>query len=161
MPTQSFRGIGMSRARADSGSFAHRAVPVRRPVKVAVPPAEGPCVPTDRLFDLGKPVCGGEREADVELPPACVSAGTYGVRPVRDNRGVSSQAGAGGSRRNRKGLEMWMWAVISVVVVAVVLVAKWMDRSRGSQGASRSLDLPGIKDGRPSHIDTNDGFNGM
>lgn len=56
---------------------------------------------------------------------------------------------------------MWMWAVIIVVVAAVVLVAKWMDRSRGSQGASRSLDLPGIKEGRPRHIDTGDGFNGM
>ena len=56
---------------------------------------------------------------------------------------------------------MWMWAVIIVVVATVVLVAKWMDRSRGSQGASRSLDLPGIKDGRPRHIDTSSGFNGM
>jgi len=51
---------------------------------------------------------------------------------------------------------MLMW-----VVVIVVLLAKWIDRSRGSQGASRSHDLPGAKDGRPRHIDTNDGFNGM
>ena len=56
---------------------------------------------------------------------------------------------------------MWMWAVIIVVVSMVVLAAKWMDRSRGSQGASRRLDLPGTKDGRPRHIDTNDGFNGL
>lgn len=56
---------------------------------------------------------------------------------------------------------MWMWVVIIVVVVTVVTVAKWMDRVRGSQGASRSLDLPGIKDGRPRQIDTNDGFNGL
>ena len=63
--------------------------------------------------------------------------------------------------RNREGLIMWMWAVIIVVVSMVVLAAKWMDRSRGSQGASRGLDLPGTKDGRPRHIDTNDGFNGL
>lgn len=60
-----------------------------------------------------------------------------------------------------EGIIMWMWAVIVVVVAMVVLVAKWIDRSRGSQGASRSLDLPGTKAGRPRHIDTNDGFNGM
>ena len=56
---------------------------------------------------------------------------------------------------------LFMWAVIFVVITTVILVAKWMDRSRGSQGASRSLDLPGTKQGRPRHIDTNDGFNGM
>lgn len=56
---------------------------------------------------------------------------------------------------------MWMWIIIVSTVVTIVLLAKWIDRSRGSQGASRSLDLPGIKDGRPRHIDTNDGFNGM
>lgn len=56
---------------------------------------------------------------------------------------------------------MVMWAVIVIVVTTVVVLAQWMDRSRGSQGASRSLDLPGTKDGRPRHIDTNDGFNGM
>lgn len=56
---------------------------------------------------------------------------------------------------------MWMWGVIIVVVVTLVLLAKWMDHSRGSQGASRGLDLPAIKDGRPRHIDTHDGFNGM
>ncbi len=56
---------------------------------------------------------------------------------------------------------MWMWVVIISVVVTVVLLAKWMDRSRGSQGASRSLDLPGTRDGRPRHIDTSDGFNGL
>jgi hypothetical protein len=56
---------------------------------------------------------------------------------------------------------MWMWIVIAGAIVTIVLLAKWIDRSRGSQGASRSLDLPGIKDGRPRHIDTNDGFNGM
>lgn len=56
---------------------------------------------------------------------------------------------------------MWMWITIVSVIVTVVLLANWIDRSRGSQGASRSLDLPGIKDGRPRHIDTNDGFNGM
>ena len=56
---------------------------------------------------------------------------------------------------------MLMWLVISVFITALILVAKWMDRTRGSQGASRSLDLPGTKDGRPRHIDTNDGFNGL
>ena len=56
---------------------------------------------------------------------------------------------------------MLMWVVVIVVVATVVLLAKWMDRSRGSQGASRSLDLPGTQDGRPRHVDTNDGFNGM
>lgn len=56
---------------------------------------------------------------------------------------------------------MWMWIIIVSAIVTIVLLAKWIDRSRGSQGASRSLDLPGIKDGRPRHIDTNDGFNGM
>lgn len=56
---------------------------------------------------------------------------------------------------------MWMWIGIIIVVAAIILVAKWMDRSRGSQGASRGSDLPGIKDGRPRHIDTNDSFNGM
>ncbi len=58
---------------------------------------------------------------------------------------------------------MWIWVVIVIVVVVatVVLLAMWVDRSRGSQGASRSLDLRGTKDGRPRHIDTNDGFNGM
>jgi hypothetical protein len=56
---------------------------------------------------------------------------------------------------------MGMWVVIIVVVATVVLLAKWMDSSRGSQGASRSLDLPGTKEGRPRHIDTNDGFNGL
>ena len=56
---------------------------------------------------------------------------------------------------------MWMWIDIITFVLTVVLVATWMDRSRGSQGASRSSDLPGVKDGRPRHIDTNDGFNGM
>ena len=63
--------------------------------------------------------------------------------------------------QNRKGLVMWMWVVIISVIVTVVLLAKWMDHSRGSQGGSRNLDLPGIKEGRPRHIDTNDGFNGM
>ncbi|MFL6081108.1 MAG: hypothetical protein ACJ714_14360 [Ornithinibacter sp.] len=56
---------------------------------------------------------------------------------------------------------MWMWIIIGSIIVTVILLARWIDRSRGSQGASRSLDLPGIKAGRPSHIDTNDGFNGM
>ncbi len=56
---------------------------------------------------------------------------------------------------------MWMWMIIVSLVVAVVLLAKWIDHSRGSQGASRSLDLPGISEGRPRQIDTNDGFNGM
>lgn len=63
--------------------------------------------------------------------------------------------------QNRKGLDMWMWVVIISGVAAVILVAQWMDRSRGSQGASRSLDLPGTRDGRPRHIDTSDGFNGL
>ncbi|GAA4413482.1 hypothetical protein GCM10023168_36420 [Fodinibacter luteus] len=54
-----------------------------------------------------------------------------------------------------------MWIIIVSALVTIVLLAKGIDRSRGSQGASRSLDLPGIKDGRPRHIDTNDGFNGM
>lgn len=53
------------------------------------------------------------------------------------------------------------WVAVVVVVVTVVSLAKWMERSRGSHGASRSLDLPGIKDGRRRHIDTNDGYNGM
>jgi len=65
------------------------------------------------------------------------------------------------AHRNRKGLDMWMWIVIISVIVTVLLLATWMDRSRGSQGGSRSQDLPGTKEGRPSHIDTNDGFNGM
>ena len=56
---------------------------------------------------------------------------------------------------------MWMWGVIIGVVATVVLLANWMDHTRGSQGESRSLDLPGTVDGRPRHIDTNDGFNGM
>jgi len=56
---------------------------------------------------------------------------------------------------------MWMWVVILAVVAAFVLAAKWMDRSRGSQGASRAKDLPGTRAGRPRHIDTGDGFNGM
>ena len=56
---------------------------------------------------------------------------------------------------------MWMWVWIIIVVAAVILVARWMDRSRGSQGASRDSDLPGTKDGRPRAIDTNDSFNGM
>lgn len=56
---------------------------------------------------------------------------------------------------------MWMWIAIIAFVVSVILVASWMDRSRGSQGASRSHDLPGTKAGRPRHIDTGDGFNGM
>ena len=56
---------------------------------------------------------------------------------------------------------MWMWVAIIIVVVTVVLLAKWMDRSRGSQGASRSRDLPGTRDGRPRHIDTGVGFNGL
>lgn len=56
---------------------------------------------------------------------------------------------------------MWTWIVILSIVGTIILLATWMDRSRGSQGASRSLDLPGTKEGRPRHIDTNDGFNGM
>ena len=56
---------------------------------------------------------------------------------------------------------MWFWVVVIGFVVMVVLLARWIDRSRGSQGASRGLDLPGTKEGRPRHIDTNDGFNGM
>jgi hypothetical protein len=56
---------------------------------------------------------------------------------------------------------MWMWVGVIIIVATVILLAKWMDRVRGSQGASRGLDLPGTKDGRPRHIDTNDGFNGM
>ncbi len=56
---------------------------------------------------------------------------------------------------------MWMWIIIVSAITTVILLARWIDRSRGSQGASRSLDLPGTKDGRPRHIDTNDGFNGL
>ena len=56
---------------------------------------------------------------------------------------------------------MWIWIIIVSAIATVILLAQWIDRSRGSQGASRSLDLPGVKDGRPSRIDTNDGFNGM
>ncbi|WP_392544024.1 hypothetical protein [Oryzobacter telluris] len=54
---------------------------------------------------------------------------------------------------------MWLW--IGLFVGAVVLAAFWMDRRRGSTGDARDLDLPGTKQGRPRHIDTNDGFNGM
>lgn len=94
------------------------------------------------------------------------SSGVCVGRYIRRSPGAGQLKGHVGevsakAPRNWKGLEMWMWAVIIVVVAAVVLVAKWMDRSRGSQGASRSLDLPGIKEGRPRHIDTGDGFNGM
>ena len=60
-----------------------------------------------------------------------------------------------------EGTPMWTWIVILGFVVTVVLLARWIDRGRGSQGASRSLDLPVTKQGRPRHIDTNDGFNGM
>ena len=38
---------------------------------------------------------------------------------------------------------MWTWEAVSVVVGAVILVAEWMDRSRGSPGASRSPGPPG------------------
>ena len=84
-----------------------------------------------------------------------------GGRLVRDNWRVNSTQVLAEAPRSWKGLEMLMWVVVIVVVATVVLLAKWMDHSRGSQGASRSLDLPGSKDGRPRHIDTNDGFNGM
>ena len=71
-------------------------------------------------------------------------------------------AGSGGRFAGTgKGLNMLMWIVIVATIVALVLLAKGIDRSRGSHGASRSLDLPGTKEGRPRHIDTNDGFNGM
>ena len=43
---------------------------------------------------------------------------------------------------------MWMWVVVFVVVVAVIRLAKRMDRSRDAQSASRRPDLPGIHDGR-------------
>ena len=90
------------------------------------------------------------------MPP-----GTYGDRWVRDNWRVNSERFWWEVPQNRKGLDMWMWVGIISVIVIVILLAKWMDRSRGSQGASRSLDQPGTKDGRPRHIDTNDGFNGL
>ena len=51
-------------------------------------------------------------------------------------------------------MTMWMWVMVFVVVATVILLAQWMDRRRGSQGTSRSSDLPGTKDGRPRHIDT-------
>ena len=44
---------------------------------------------------------------------------------------------------------MWTWAAVLVGVVTVILVAEWMDRSRGSPGASRSRGLPG-NDGGPA-----------
>lgn len=40
---------------------------------------------------------------------------------------------------------MWVW-IIAFLAVAV-LPARWMDRSRGSQGASRQNDLPGTSEG--------------
>ncbi len=49
---------------------------------------------------------------------------------------------------------MWMWVWIIAFLAVVVFLAKWMDRRRGSQGASRSNDLPGTKDGRPNRIDS-------
>ena len=48
---------------------------------------------------------------------------------------------------------MWMWVWIIVVVAAFVLIAKWMDRSRGSQGSSRGEDFSGTKQGRGKRID--------
>jgi hypothetical protein len=49
---------------------------------------------------------------------------------------------------------MWMWVWIIAFLVVVVLLAKWMDRNRGSQGASRKDDLPGTIAGRPKRIDS-------
>ena len=48
---------------------------------------------------------------------------------------------------------MWMWVWIIAFFAIVVLIAKWMDRSRGSRGASRADDLPRTKEGRPKRID--------
>ena len=45
---------------------------------------------------------------------------------------------------------MWMWVVVFVVVVTVILVAEWMDRSRGSPGASHRPDPPGVNGVRAS-----------
>ncbi len=56
---------------------------------------------------------------------------------------------------------VWVWLTIIIFVVAAVLVARWMDRYRGSQGASRDSDLPGTKHGRPGAAETGDGFNGL
>lgn len=47
---------------------------------------------------------------------------------------------------------MWMWAVVLVVVVTVPVVAKRMDRRRGSHGASRTPGFPGTRGGRASGV---------
>jgi len=49
---------------------------------------------------------------------------------------------------------MWMWVWIIAFLAVVVLLARWMDRSRGSQGASRRDDLPGTSEGRGKRIDS-------
>jgi len=48
---------------------------------------------------------------------------------------------------------MTVWLGIIAFLVVVVLIAKWMDRSRGSRGASRQDDLPGTSEGRGKAID--------
>lgn len=67
--------------------------------------------------------------------------------------------GTDGTGGREKPMMMWLW--IGLFVGAVVLAAFWMDRRRGSSGDARELDLPGTRQGRPRHIDTGDGFNGM
>src|SRR6478735_3227325 len=49
----------------------------------------------------------------------------------------------------RKGLKMWM-RVVLVIVVTVIFVTNWMDRSRGPHRASRNPALPGINGGSAS-----------
>jgi hypothetical protein len=58
------------------------------------------------------------------------------------------------ARRNAKGAAMSMWVWIIAFLAVVVLLAKWMDRSRGSRGASRQDDLPGTSEGRGKRIDS-------
>jgi hypothetical protein len=44
---------------------------------------------------------------------------------------------------------MWM-RVVLVIVVTVIFVTNWMDRSRGPHRASRNPALPGINGGSAS-----------
>ena len=43
---------------------------------------------------------------------------------------------------------MWMWSAVFLVKVTVNVVFKAMHASRGTPGSSRSLEAPGIRDGR-------------
>lgn len=47
------------------------------------------------------------------------------------------------------GMLLWAFGVF----VPTVLLALWVDRHRGSRGASRSADLPATKHGRPRRVD--------